>query len=188
MLEELQIVEQVLATIFSPKETELLARLLLAVILGGAIGYEREKYNKPAGLRTNMLVCLGTALIMVYAESVFPVPDSAARVAAGVITGVGFLGAGSILHTKRMVRGLTTAATIWTVAIIGMTVGGGQYLVGVTATAFVLMILYFSRIEETVVGSDLPVITWLPMKYATLSKKKPLKHEKHRIALKKLLE
>ncbi len=163
-------------------DVEMVIRLFEASFLGGLIGYEREKFSKPAGLRTNMLVCLGTALITIYAENAFPVPDSWARVAAGVITGVGFLGAGAILQTKKRVRGLTTAASIWVVAIIGMAVGGGQHLPAIISTLIVLGILYFSRIEKKVISVGLPKVTWLPIRHLQLSRKDYMepKNSKHR--------
>ncbi len=162
---------ELIILLVTKKEIELIARLFLASFLGGLIGYEREQFNKPAGLRTNMLVCLGAALMMVYAANAFPNPDSSARIAAGMITGIGFLGAGSIMQSKKTVRGLTTAATIWVVAIIGTAVGGGEYLGAAIATVFVLAILYFSRIEEKVVSLGLPVVAWFPIRRLPLVKK-----------------
>ncbi|MFH0817547.1 MAG: MgtC/SapB family protein [Candidatus Micrarchaeota archaeon] len=153
-------------------DVELVLRLLEASFLGGIIGYEREKYNKPAGLRTHMLVCLGTAMLIVYSENSFPTPDSWARVAAGAITGIGFLGAGTIMQSNKKVSGLTTAATVWTVAIIGMAVGGGQLLGAFVSTLLILGILYFSRIEETVTSVGLPNVTWIPLHNLPLLSKK----------------
>ncbi|MFH1447431.1 MAG: MgtC/SapB family protein [Candidatus Micrarchaeota archaeon] len=131
-------------------EVEMVFRLVAASLLGGAVGYQRDIYNKPAGLRTNMLVCLGSALVMIYSENAFGGQDMSARVAAGVITGVGFLGAGTIIHSKKRITGLTTAASMWIVASIGMAVGGGQDMAAITATILVVMILYFSNIAEGV--------------------------------------
>jgi putative Mg2+ transporter-C (MgtC) family protein len=141
---------------------ELVLRLLLAAFLGALIGYERERFNKPAGLRTHMLVCLGTALVIIYAENSFSAPDSWARVASGVITGIGFLGAGAIMQSRKRVKGLTTAATIWIVAIIGMAVGGGQFLGAAIATLLVLGILRIG--EEHVIRIGLPSVTWLSLR------------------------
>ncbi|MFH1471112.1 MAG: MgtC/SapB family protein [Candidatus Micrarchaeota archaeon] len=173
-------------------EVELVIRLLEAAFLGGLVGYERERFNKPAGLRTNMLVCLGTALIIIYAENAFPTPDSWARVASGLITGVGFLGAGAIMQSKKRVRGLTTAATIWVVAIIGMAVGGGQHLAAIVATIIVLGILYFSRIEEKVVaveekfvGTGLPSVSWRPIRQLSLGRKNGSRFNKTKTKIKK---
>lgn len=122
-------------------ELEMVLRLLLAVALGGVIGYQRERAGKPAGLRTHILICVGAALFTL--ASIYGFTDSdAARVAAGVVAGVGFLGAGAILHRGGgIVEGLTTAATIWAVAAIGLTVGSGLYLVPTVATAITLVVL-----------------------------------------------
>ena len=115
---------------------DLLAKLLLAVLLGGAIGLERELSGKPAGLRTNILICVGSALLMdlsvrvAFTDGVLDgerIGDPA-RIAAQVVSGIGFLGAGTILQARGAVIGLTTAATIWTVAAIGLTVGAGLYV------------------------------------------------------------
>jgi putative Mg2+ transporter-C (MgtC) family protein len=106
---------------------EMTMRLILAMLLGGVIGLEREWAQKPAGLRTNILVSLGTAVFIVIAfKLVADYPQFAGettRIAAGIITGIGFLGAGTILRTERDVQGLTTAATIWLVCGIGMATG-----------------------------------------------------------------
>ncbi len=131
-------------------EIEIVWRLLLATVLGGVVGYEREVFRKPAGIRTNMLVCLGSALIMVYAENAFGGVDMSARVAAGIITGVGFLGAGTIIQSRKRIMGLTTAASMWIVASIGMAVGGGHEFPAIVATVLVVLILYFSRVERKV--------------------------------------
>lgn len=126
-----------------PVEVEMLLRLLLAAVLGAVIGFQREKAGKQAGLRTHVLIAVGAATFTVASIYGFGVGADASRVAAGVVVGVGFLGAGVILH--RMggeVAGLTTAATIWAVAGIGLTSGAGLYLVSATATAIILAILF----------------------------------------------
>lgn len=126
-------------------------RLLVAMILGGLVGLERQTRGRAAGLRTNILVCLGSAGIVVAfqklsmeigldAEAVFRIDP--ARAAAGVITGIGFLGAGTIVKSNDVVRGLTTAASIWVVAAIGVTIGLGEYAIGVVLTLLVLVALY----------------------------------------------
>ncbi|GGE55565.1 hypothetical protein GCM10011533_05030 [Streptosporangium jomthongense] len=126
-------------------------RLLVAMVLGGLVGMERQSRGRAAGLRTNILVCLGSAAVVVAfqklsfelsvgAESV--VRMDPARAAAGVITGIGFLGAGTIVKSQDFVRGLTTAASIWTVAAIGVTVGLGEYLIASVVTLLVLVALY----------------------------------------------
>ncbi|GAA0837844.1 MAG: methyltransferase [Cupriavidus sp.] len=123
--------------------TRLLLRLSLAIVLGGLIGYEREAAGKPAGLRTHMLVAMGTALfVLVPLQAGVPLVDMS-RVLQGLISGIGFLGAGAIikLDSEKDVRGLTTAASIWTVAAIGVACGMGRESTAVIATLFGLAIL-----------------------------------------------
>ena len=123
---------------------DLLGRLVLAAILGGAIGWEREHAHKPAGLRTNILICLGAALITDLSAHVVRTaggPADPGRIAAQIVTGVGFLGAGSIIQARGSVTGLTTAATLWVVAAIGMAVGFGANIEAAGATALVLIVL-----------------------------------------------
>tara|TARA_Y100000310_G_scaffold242976_1_gene247295 strand:- start:3215 stop:3619 length:405 start_codon:yes stop_codon:yes gene_type:complete len=126
-------------------DTEIVLRLILAVIAGGIVGFERKKVHKPAGLRTHMLVCMGAALFMIVAISAFP--DESGRIMAGIATGIGFLGAGTIFRAEDRVKGLTTAASIWTVAAIGLTIGLGEYALGATATVLVIIILQLNKIK-----------------------------------------
>src|ERR1044071_1722461 len=107
--------------------TDIFLRLALAAGLGGAIGLEREFRHKPAGLRTNMLIALGSALFSVLSVEVGAAAGSPDRIAAQIVTGIGFLGAGAILRSGANVQGLTTAATIWVNAAIGMAAGLGAY-------------------------------------------------------------
>ncbi|WP_019937973.1 MgtC/SapB family protein [Bordetella sp. FB-8] len=127
---------------------ELIFRLVLAALLGSVIGFERERLNWAAGLRTHMLVCVGASLIMLV--SIFGFSDALgqkdvtldpSRVAAQVVSGIGFLGAGSILLRGEVVRGLTTAASLWSVAGIGLATGGGLYTAAGCATFIILVIL-----------------------------------------------
>lgn len=130
---------------------EIAIRLLLAAALGAVIGFDRERHTWAAGLRTHMLVCLGAALAMIVSAFAFSdilqqyprVVLDPSRIAAQVVSGIGFLGAGTIMFMQRenVVRGLTTAAGLWTVAAIGLAVGGGMYAAGVIATAVVWVIL-----------------------------------------------
>ncbi|GJG93765.1 MgtC/SapB family protein [Cupriavidus pauculus] len=123
--------------------TRILLRLTLAVVLGGLIGYEREAAGKPAGLRTHMLVAMGSALfVLVPLQAGVALPDMS-RVLQGLMSGIGFLGAGAIikLNSEEDVRGLTTAASIWTVAAIGVACGLGREATAVIATLFGLTIL-----------------------------------------------
>jgi len=127
---------------------ELLLRLVLAALLGSVIGFERERLNWAAGLRTHMLVCVGSTLIMLVSAFGFAdvlgqqnVVLDPSRIAAQVVSGIGFLGAGSILLRGEIVRGLTTAASLWSVAGIGLAVGGGMYTAAIGATIIILIIL-----------------------------------------------
>src|SRR3989338_7888232 len=106
--------------------TELLLRLILAVVAGGLIGLEREVVHRPAGVRTHMLVSLGSALFALI--TIETLPNEAARIIAGIATGIGFLGAGTIFKAKDEVHGLTTAASIWAVAAVGLGIGLGYYI------------------------------------------------------------
>ena len=122
---------------------QILLRLVVAAIAGGLIGLEREALHKPAGVRTHMLVSLGAALFVLATLSI--IPDEVGRIMAGVATGIGFLGAGTIFRSKDHVKGLTSAASIWAVAAIGLTVGGGQYVLAIVATILVILILQLKR-------------------------------------------
>lgn len=135
-------------------QLDLLVRLVLAALLGGAIGLEREINGKPAGLRTTLLICIGSALFTELSISTAYFANvgnegagtdfraDPARIAANIVTGVGFLGGGSILHAGSSVSGLTTAATIWVVAAIGMAVGAGAFVPAIGSTVLVLFILW----------------------------------------------
>lgn len=131
---------------------ELMLQLGLATLLGGAIGLERELGGKPAGLRTNILICLGSVLYTHISLSMMgPNATDPTRVAAQVVTGVGFIGAGTILHARGAIVGLTSAATIWVVAAIGVALGSGFYLEGVGTTVIVLAVLAgLGRVEKLV--------------------------------------
>src|ERR1700724_764685 len=118
-----------------------LARLLLAAVLGGIIGLERQLRHKPAGLRTNMFICFGAAMFTVLSKQLAGTESDSARIAAQIIPGIGFIGAGSILHARASVTGLTTAATIFVVASVGMAAGGGLYLIACCATVIILVAL-----------------------------------------------
>ncbi|WP_413195120.1 MgtC/SapB family protein [Pararobbsia alpina] len=127
---------------------ETLSRLLIAALLGSVIGFERERLNWAAGLRTHMLVCVGASLMMLVSAYGFAdvlgqkdVVLDPSRVAAQVVSGIGFLGAGAILLRGEVVRGLTTAASLWSVAGVGLAVGGGMYTAAIGATVIILIIL-----------------------------------------------
>jgi putative Mg2+ transporter-C (MgtC) family protein len=125
---------------------DLASKLALAVLAGGAIGVERQIAGKPAGLRTNILICLGSTLLMDLSIGIgtvhggVPIGDPG-RIAAQVVTGIGFLGAGTIMQARGTITGLTSAATIWVVAAIGMTIGAGMFVEALGATAMVMLVL-----------------------------------------------
>ncbi len=130
-------------------------KLLLAAFLGGLIGYQRENSHRPAGLRTHILVCVGSALVMITSEYIFQVYQGTAtldpaRLGAQVISGIGFLGAGTILRDGSTIKGLTTAAGLWAVACVGIAIGIGFYLGGIFAAALVYITLLISKDWETV--------------------------------------
>src|SRR5437867_9849725 len=129
-----------------------LVKLLLALVLGGLIGWERELYDKPAVFRTNTLICVGSTLFTIFCLKIGIIPGTdSARIAAQIVSGIGFLGAGAIIRRGEAVLGLTTAATIWFVASIGMGVGAGYYLTSSVGTALALAILVLFRKFENLV-------------------------------------
>jgi len=127
-----------------------ISRLILAAILGGLIGLEREFKHRAAGLRTNMFICFGAAMFTLLSQGLAGVPSDSARIAAQIIPGIGFIGAGSILHMRGLTTGLTTAATLFVVASVGMAAGGGLYLTAMFATGLVILALFaLGHFEET---------------------------------------
>jgi len=133
---------------------QVLLKLILAVALGGLIGLEREASQKPAGFRTNILVCMAATMMMSLAallvEGKGGNPDTLVRMAAGVITGIGFLGAGTIFQSRGTIAGLTTASTLWVVAGLGLVIGAGYYVPAIIFTALtILTLLVFGRIENS---------------------------------------
>ena len=145
-----------LGTVSDALKLVLLLKLLLATLLGGAIGFEREIAGKPAGLRTNILICVGAALFTHLSISIAQIgftPDGrpygdTTRIAAQIVSGIGFLGAGAILHAHGAVVGLTTAATIWVVAAVGAAVGAGAYVEGVGTSVLIILVLVGLRPVE----------------------------------------
>lgn len=143
--------------------TEILIQLLLSAILGGLVGVERERKSGFAGLRTHMLVCMGSTLIMMVSQYGFEntlrsqlVVLDPSRMAAQVVSGIGFLGAGTILFLKNTIKGLTTAASLWAVAAVGLAIGGALYVAAILATMLILIVLagvksleksYFKHVE-----------------------------------------
>jgi len=143
-------------------------KLLIAILAGGGIGLERELRGKPAGLRTNILICVGSALLMDLSIGVVAGTDGdPGRIAAQVVTGIGFLGAGTILHTRGTITGLTSAATIWVVAAIGLTAGAGFHFEALASTVTVMGVLrglgwfegrFLSRREDSKESRDISEI------------------------------
>lgn len=135
-------------------------RLLLAGILSGAIGFEREFHGRAAGFRTHILLCVGSTLVMLTSMHIFDVyygkvPVDPARIAAGVITGIGFLGAGTIMHSRSSIRGLTTAASLWVVAGIGLAVGSGLYFASILTTFLtIIALMFFGKLERSMIRKD----------------------------------
>jgi len=185
-------------------ETEIALRLLLAAVLGAAVGFERERDNQPAGLRTHMILVIGATLAMILSINVAAEHDGdPARLAAQVISGIGFLGAGAILRFGFNVKGLTTATTLWSMAIVGLAVGYGYYLISIGATILMLITLTLLNILEkkfvrtniirhiTIQASDNPgmvktirkTITKLAEQTVSFSVQKNLKSERVRIQI-----
>lgn len=145
-------------------ELEMVWRLLLASILGGAIGLEREVHGRPAGFRTHLLVSLGSALFVLTSirfyqmygnfDGIGPVGVDPGRVAAQVVTGIGFLGAGAIIREKASIRGLTTAACLWVVAAIGVACGVGLFSMALLVTLLSLLSLLFLKKVENLLNRD----------------------------------
>ncbi len=135
-------------------ELEILLKILLSAILGGIIGLEREMSHKEAGLRTNILIAIGSTLLTIlsFKFAILAKNVDPSRIAAQIVTGIGFLGAGAIIQAKFSVHGLTTAASMWTVSAIGISVGSGYYLISFLITIFIIIILtffkYISKIIE----------------------------------------
>ena len=142
----------------------LVTKLLLAALAGGLIGLEREKHGRPAGLRTNLLVAVGACVMTILSEAFYlkyaqMTAETAlrldpGRVAAQIVTGIGFLGAGVIIKEGATVRGLTTAASLWAVAGLGMAFGIGFYSLGLLATGLVLVSLIFLKKLDPIIGKD----------------------------------
>ncbi len=130
---------------------ELFLQLVLATVFGGAIGLERELGGKPAGLRTNILICIGSVLYTKLSVTMAAGTADPTRIAAQIVTGVGFIGAGTILHARGAVVGLTSAATIWVVAAIGVALGGAFYIEAAGTTLLVLLVLQgLGRVERLI--------------------------------------
>jgi len=151
-----------------PLQLDLSVRLVVAAALGLAIGFEREIHGHPAGLRTHMLVAVGSGLFTVLSAYGFrdvagAVPNTApidpTRIAAQIVSGIGFLGAGAILKDGIVIRGLTTAASLWATSAVGMAAGAGEHLIAVVATATILVSLWpINALAERLHGSAVPAV------------------------------
>lgn len=153
-----------------------IVRLLMATLLGSVIGFEREYHAKEAGVRTHLLVALGSCLFMVISVYGFDfmldrdhVSFDPSRIASQVVTGIGFIGAGTIILQKQMVRGLTTAAGLWVTAAIGLACGNGMYLIAVVTTAIVLISLGLINVYLPYISQKERRITFLAEDYAVMA-------------------
>jgi putative Mg2+ transporter-C (MgtC) family protein len=144
------------AAVVAALHLDTLGRLMLAALLGGAVGMEREVSGKPAGLRTNLLICVGAALITEMSVMLptlgHGVRGDPGRLAAQIVSGIGFIGAGTILQSRGRIIGLTSAATLWIVAAVGIAVGAQQYTVSIGATVLIIVALFALRRVETVLA------------------------------------
>jgi putative Mg2+ transporter-C (MgtC) family protein len=164
-------------------EVNEMVQLVLAILLGGAIGLERESRGRPAGLRTHILVCLGATIIMIAStrmaiiSQVLPsasrIQVDPGRIAAGIVTGIGFLGAGAIIRLGDLVRGLTTAGCIWFVAALGITIGQGLYALAIVSTVLALVVLLaLTQVEKRIQ----PVVYRTIVVIAALTQAESLEH------------
>ena len=146
-----------LENILTLEDIELVIRLLVSVALGAIVGYEREISHKPAGLRTHIFVCMGACLFTI--ASFFLIPSDVSgnydvtRIAAGIVAGISFIGAGSIIALRGDVKGLTTAASLWVIAAVGLILGLGNYLLPVVTTIIAYIILRLDRVEKNRLNS-----------------------------------
>lgn len=164
--------------LFSSMDSSIFFRLLFAVVLGGLIGLEREFHGRPAGLRTHILVCLAATMVMVLPEFIgyqnkgttggIQFSIDMGRIITGVLTGIGFLGAGAIIRIGDIVRGLTTAACVWFTAALGIVIGSGHFFLAIIVTVIALIVLLiFDRI-----GHLIPVIVYYTIKISLKRKKR----------------
>ena len=133
-------------------DIELIIRIFISVGLGAIVGFEREITRKPAGLRTHIFVCMGACLFTISSFYVLPEESTSsfdsARIAAGIVAGISFIGAGSIIASRGDIRGITTASSLWVMAAIGLMVGLGNYILPIIATIIAFFLLHFGRIEK----------------------------------------
>lgn len=140
-----------LAALFAdPAQMEMVAKLALAAMLGGVIGYEREKQLRPAGLRTHMLVSMGACIFSMLSMTAFAGTPSEGYMAALIVMGIGFIGAGTIVHLKDKTFGLTTAASLWLTSAIGVAVATSYYLLAIVASIIGLVVLSMKPVEDSI--------------------------------------
>ena len=132
----------------TPLESEIVVKIVIAAALGSLIGLEREMRKKPAGMRTHALVCIGATLFTILSFSFTGSSVDTSRIAAGIVTGIGFLGAGVIFQAKDKIKGITTAAELWVLAAIGVAIGMGLYFAAGISTLVVLAVLWPAKILE----------------------------------------
>ena len=137
----------ILQLLWNSSQIELIVRLLIATMLGALIGYQREIKERPAGLRTHMLVAMGSVIFTILSFSAFSGSDPS-RVASYVVVGIGFIGAGTIIQVKNKVTGITTASSLWVTASVGMTIGVGYYLLGFVASILAVLVLSLKGITD----------------------------------------
>ena len=123
------------------QQITMILQLCLALVLAAVIGYEREKYSKPAGLRTHMVLAIGCTILTIISYTAFPDPTDNSRLAAAIITGIGFIGAGTVIQTRERIVGLTTAASIWLTASISLAVGTRNYVLAIAGTILGYLVL-----------------------------------------------
>lgn len=149
---------------------EIVFRLFLAIVLSGIIGFERELHGRPAGLRTHVLVSVGAALVMLISIDGFGGSGDPARLAAQVVSGIGFLGAGAIIRDGGDIKGITTAATLWIGGMIGLACGNGYYIGAVATTVFVLLfILLLKPIESRINNKNKSIVLTIDSEKAVLA-------------------
>ena len=149
---------------------EIVFRLFLAIVLSGIIGFEREIHGRPAGLRTHVLVSVGAALVMLVSIDGFGGSGDPARLAAQVVSGIGFLGAGAIIRDGGDIKGITTAATLWICGMIGLACGNGYYVGAIATTIFVLLfILLLKPIESRINNKNKSIILTIDSEKAVLA-------------------
>lgn len=173
----------------TPYDTDLLVKLLIAAVLGALIGYERQRYRKPAGMRTQMLICVGSTLLtglsidialMHTLPGALSRPDPA-RLMAQIVAGIGFIGAGVILKGNDRISGVTTAATIWLTAAVGIAVGSGFYLVAASCVAIALLSHPMSKVKHKVASKNDAFIVKAPradwLKTVAIAEELPLEYQ-----------